>query len=568
MDTEQRTDSKDDIGDGLSIARFSAIAAIVVGVVMLALATIRTDLEAVIAMGLYIVMLSMYFTDVPVNDALRRRHPVPLVLALVAFMGGLLVAEQGALYAAAVLVHPVLIMSVLGERRGQWVSMALGILWALMLFVSIGPNTLPSLAPATKLVYIVLYVAHHLLVITIHHEISRRQERMRSVHEEMAMNSQMNSRALAKLSHDIRTPLNNILMVSNIMSNARVDDPHSAELMQTMQSSANSLVSVLNGMENLAIADIKPEADLKVGFSLAHTLGGIDQLVQQLYPDLSCTHSIDPSLPQHFVGDPIHIKQIALNVLDSISQHKATSQVAVSINVERARECPSGLHFEYNVSEPLRPTSQLAGRIAEPSSPSALIGSLDLALSQLLVQKHGGTVHVELSPSGAQISFDYRLDSYDASRSQPPQAKPQPSVRRATPQPTGQPIDLSKAQVLLVEDNQINQKIVMLSLDKIVKGIDVANNGREALDKFATNKYDIILMDIQMPVMNGFVAAQKIREMEANVDTHIPIIAITANALMGDREECLKAGMDDYISKPFQVEEVVEKMERLLTAKA
>ena len=567
MDTAQRTDSKDEAGNGLTIARFSAIAAIAVGVVMLALATIRTDLEAVIAMGLYIVLLSMYFTDVPVNDALRRRHPVPLLLAVVAFMVGLLVAEQGALYAAAALIFPVLTMSVLGNRRGQWVSMGLGILWVLMLFVSIGPNTLPAIAPATKMVYIVLYVAHHLLVLSIHHEIGRREARMRAAHEEMAMNSQMNSRALAKLSHDIRTPLNNILMVSNIMSNARTDVPHSAELMQTMQSSANSLVSVLNGMENLAIADIRPEADLQVRFNLVHTLSGIDQLVQQLHPDLSCTHTIDTNLPQHFVGDPIHIKQIALNVLDSISQHKVTSQASVSINVERARECPIGLHFEFNVSEPLRPSTPQAGRTDASNSPSALIGSLDLAISQLLVQKHGGTVHVELAPSSAQISFDYRLDSYDANRPHPTQPSPQPVVKPARPQSAGQPMELSKAQVLLVEDNQINQKIVMLSLDKMVKSVEVANNGREALDKFASNRYDIILMDVQMPIMDGFVTTKKIRELEASIQAHTPIIAITANALMGDREQCIEAGMDDYISKPFQVEVLVEKMERLLGAK-
>lgn len=567
MDTAQRTDSKDEAGNGLTIARFSAIAAIAVGVVMLALATIRTDLEAVIAMGLYIVLLSMYFTDVPVNDALRRRHPVPLLLAVVAFMVGLLVAEQGALYAAAALIFPVLTMSVLGDRRGQWVSMGLGILWVLMLFVSIGPNTLPAIAPATKMVYIVLYVAHHLLVLSIHHEIGRREARMRAAHEEMAMNSQMNSRALAKLSHDIRTPLNNILMVSNIMSNARTDVPHSAELMQTMQSSANSLVSVLNGMENLAIADIRPEADLQVRFNLVHTLSGIDQLVQQLHPDLSCTHTIDTNLPQHFVGDPIHIKQIALNVLDSISQHKVTSQASVSINVERARGCPIGLHFEFNVSEPLRPSTPQAGRTDASNSPSALIGSLDLAISQLLVQKHGGTVHVELAPTSAQISFDYRLDSYDANRPQPTQPSPQPVVKPARSQSAGQPMELSRAQVLLVEDNQINQKIVMLSLDKMVKSVEVANNGREALDKFASNRYDIILMDVQMPIMDGFVTTKKIRELEASIQAHTPIIAITANALMGDREQCIEAGMDDYISKPFQVEVLVEKMERLLGAK-
>ncbi|MGD2034584.1 MAG: response regulator, partial [Bacteroidales bacterium] len=126
---------------------------------------------------------------------------------------------------------------------------------------------------------------------------------------------------------------------------------------------------------------------------------------------------------------------------------------------------------------------------------------------------------------------------------------------------------LEDANILLVEDNSINQKIVLLSLKNKVKNIEVANNGKEALDKFGTTKYDLILMDIQMPVMNGIVATKKIRELESSTNTHTPIIAITANALSGDKESCLAAGMNEYISKPFEVESLLKKMQNLLTAK-
>jgi CheY-like chemotaxis protein len=125
-------------------------------------------------------------------------------------------------------------------------------------------------------------------------------------------------------------------------------------------------------------------------------------------------------------------------------------------------------------------------------------------------------------------------------------------------------VSLKNASVLLVEDNIINQKIVVLNLEKIVKNIDIATNGKEALDKFGTSKYDIILMDIQMPVMDGILATKKIREIESSTNSFTPIIAITANAMSGDRETCLAVGMDDYISKPFQVGELVEKMKNLL----
>ncbi|MEA3317749.1 MAG: response regulator, partial [Bacteroidota bacterium] len=125
-------------------------------------------------------------------------------------------------------------------------------------------------------------------------------------------------------------------------------------------------------------------------------------------------------------------------------------------------------------------------------------------------------------------------------------------------------INLKDSNILLVEDNLINQKIVLLSLKKAVKNVEIANNGKEALDKFGSAKFDIILMDIQMPIMNGIVTTKKIRNIEKSTNTHTPIIAITANALLGDKEECIAAGMDDYLSKPFQIETLLDKMKKQL----
>ena len=113
-------------------------------------------------------------------------------------------------------------------------------------------------------------------------------------------------------------------------------------------------------------------------------------------------------------------------------------------------------------------------------------------------------------------------------------------------------------------EHEINQKIVLLSLSKQVSQIDVANNGKVALEMFGIKRYDLILMDIMMPVMDGIVATKKIREIESTGESHIPIIAITANALAGDRENCLAAGVDDYIAKPFAADVLIKMMKNLL----
>jgi CheY-like chemotaxis protein len=124
--------------------------------------------------------------------------------------------------------------------------------------------------------------------------------------------------------------------------------------------------------------------------------------------------------------------------------------------------------------------------------------------------------------------------------------------------------ELKDLQILLVEDNIINQKVTILTLRSMVKSIDTASNGKEALDKFGTSNYDLILMDIQMPLMTGLMAAEKIRALESTTHSHIPIIAITANAMIGDKEKCIAAGIDDYISKPFMPVTLVEMIKKLI----
>ena len=124
---------------------------------------------------------------------------------------------------------------------------------------------------------------------------------------------------------------------------------------------------------------------------------------------------------------------------------------------------------------------------------------------------------------------------------------------------------LADANILLVEDNVTNQKIVTISLGSKVKNIDTALDGKEALDMFGKSNYDVILMDIRLPVMDGITVSRKIRDIEASTSKHTPIIAITANAMIGDKENCLSAGMDDYLSKPFQPQKLLDLISKYLS---
>ena len=123
---------------------------------------------------------------------------------------------------------------------------------------------------------------------------------------------------------------------------------------------------------------------------------------------------------------------------------------------------------------------------------------------------------------------------------------------------------MRKLNILLAEDDEMIEKITTFYLRRNGHEVDVAKNGNEAVSRFKVKEYDLILMDIQMPVMSGLVAAEKIRALESSTNSHVPIIAITANAMIGDKEKCLSAGIDDYISKPFQPAALIDKIKKII----
>lgn len=392
------------------------------------------------------------------------------------------------------------------------------------------------------------------------------------------------SENLAKLSHDIRTPLNNIVIISNILSN-QIQEEKLKDMIDTIQASSNNLMSTLNSMIDLSISEMPKDSDVLVPFDLQNTLNNTFRLFSTQSGTVSFSFKYDERLPKNLLGDPVKLKQIFLNIVESIIKNKSSQKVILDIKINKMQVAGDGvdIYTEIKTNAPLllhhadgvSSTNLTDGSTA--LSNQVFIEMLDLKIAAKLIRENGGKLNVKLTSQDSQINFNIRLLKVPTALKeeiQQPEGKEQ-GINEIVPETseiskavkfTTIDVKLENANVLLVEDNLINQKIVLLSLKKLVKNIDVAVNGKEALDKFGTSKYDIILMDVQMPIMNGYTAAKKIREIEASTNSHTPIIAITANALMGDREECLAAGMDDYISKPFQIEVLIQKMRNLLEA--
>lgn len=367
-----------------------------------------------------------------------------------------------------------------------------------------------------------------------------------------------------------------------MLSNATLDEKYK-DMIDTIQASTNNLVNVLNSMVEISSSDLQSQADFNISFNLSNTINNTIKLFTSQSQSVSFSVKIDENLPKTLLGDPVKLKQIFLNIIENIIKNKSSNKISIEIKVNKVSQASNSLDlfFEVRSNTPLLLpqnegyTQSIIGENTLSSASNQIyIDLLDLNITKKLVQSNGGKINIKLTSDDAAINFSYKIQVIPSELKETPikekieekkeHTETDHQTQATEKVSTKTNIDISNANVLLVEDNLINQKIVILSLKKIVKNIEVANNGKEALDKFGTSKYDIILMDIQMPIMNGYVTTKKIREIESSTNSHTPIIAITANALLGDREECLAAGMDDYISKPFQIEVLIQKMRNLL----
>ena len=372
---------------------------------------------------------------------------------------------------------------------------------------------------------------------------------------------------ISRLSHQIRTPLNNIMLIGNMANESNLTSEQK-DLMETIVASAQNL---LNAVEDIAESSVKgKEKEEKVGFNLFSTVNNTIKLfASQGHANIEFNFAITKHMKNtQLIGEPVKLRQILLNLIETIIKNKGAEKLTLGIEVETTYENQEYADAKFHISTD-KPVSLPFGitdinepRRAFPASDfSAFTNISELAIAHKLITQSGGNLELSFTPE-KNLVFEFSLPFSKSFRE-----KKTPSTESVktdkSPAPASD-IKLDEASILLVEDNSINQKILMLSLKKAVGKVDLANNGKEALEMFGKSKYDIILMDIQMPIMDGIVATKKIREVESSINAHTPVIAITANALHGDRETCLAAGMDDYISKPFNADELLFKMKKLL----
>jgi CheY-like chemotaxis protein len=348
-------------------------------------------------------------------------------------------------------------------------------------------------------------------------------------------------------SHRIREPLNNLVIISDMLMESGLQKKQK-ELLETFIASTNNMVTTVNELTMQSAGNLSYEHRKAIKFNLLSTI----QNTIELY-GLKDKANIDFILNKkefsdfECFGDPIILKQIFLDLFNTIEIQTLERVTKVTINLKKTKE--SG-------------TESIIDLRIQTDNPIILINDIGVekSLAARFISSGKGTFSQEIGTNSTvlNIFLPYANLVTEAKQSITSQ-KIEELVQKDKIHK-----DLKNLKILLVEDNLINQKITLLTLKPLVQSIDTASNGKEALDKFGTTNFDLILMDIQMPVMSGLVAAEKIRALESTTSSHVPIIAITANAMIGDKEKCLSAGIDDYISKPFQPAALIDKIKKII----
>ena len=361
---------------------------------------------------------------------------------------------------------------------------------------------------------------------------------------------------LAVMSHELRTPMNGVLGLASLLRDTGLSD-HQRGLVDTIEGTGTTLVRIINDVLDLSRAESGAVEFESVPFSVRQVVRTVTSTLAASCrsSSVTLTAELDENIPAWSTGDPHRLQQVLTNLVGNGLKFAPNGAVHVSVRAESSGQDRSSMTFSVEddgIGIPPSEMDRLFEAFAQAdSSVSRQYGGtgLGLTIARQIVRDMGGDISATSEPGrGTRFEFTVCLE-----HAAPPEIGPEAALPQgvdAVAHDGDAPL-----RVLVAEDNRVNQRVAVGMLEYLGHTVTLAANGAEALDALQEASFDLVLMDVNMPVLDGLEATRRIRSGSARCNK-TPIVALTANAIEGDREVCLAAGMDGYLAKPFTKEEL------------